>query len=146
MLIMRKLLKIITRLLLAIIVIFLLYILGILLINTVYDYQPVGGNYELEAFRNYPPVQAGRTYSAVTWNIGYGGLGRESDFFYDGGSMSSPDKETFKRYCRGIDNSLASFDSIDLILLQEVDISSRRSYDLNQSEIVKSGGLMSDMP
>lgn len=31
-----------------------------------------------------------RTLSVVTWNIGYGGLGRESDFFMDGGSQIHP--------------------------------------------------------
>jgi endonuclease/exonuclease/phosphatase family metal-dependent hydrolase len=51
--------------------------------------------------------------------------------------MSRPDKDLFDRYCKGIDNRLLSFDTVDFILLQEVDISSRRSYNVDQREIIQ---------
>jgi endonuclease/exonuclease/phosphatase family metal-dependent hydrolase len=50
--------------------------------------------------------------------------------------MSRPGRNNFDQYCRGIDKRLASFDTVNFILLQEVDISSRRSYNVDQQEIV----------
>ncbi|MEN8226112.1 MAG: hypothetical protein ABFS05_12215, partial [Bacteroidota bacterium] len=134
---MRKLIKIIIRLVLAIFVVALIYVLGILLINTVYDYQPEGGNYEVGAFQKFPGLEAGRAYSVISWNIGYGGLGKEADFFYDGGRMSRPGKKAFDQYCKGIDMRLISFDTVDVFLLQEVDLSSKRSYNVDQQKIVR---------
>lgn len=134
---MRKLIKFILGLILAVLAAVLIYFLGILLINIVYDYRPQGGNYELAAFHKYPRMEVGRQYSVISWNIGYGGLGREADFFYDGGSMSRPDKDLFDKYSRGIRDRLRSLDTVDIFLIQEVDLSSDRSYNSDQREIIQ---------
>ncbi|HPG73322.1 MAG TPA: hypothetical protein PLM49_03460, partial [Bacteroidales bacterium] len=34
-----------------------------------------------------------KVYQLMSWNIGYCGLDRDMDFFYDGGSMLRPEKE-----------------------------------------------------
>lgn len=73
-----------------------------------------------------------RTFSILTWNIGYGGLGAKMDFFYDGGKRVRPDSSTYKKYFNGITRFLVSHDTIDIILLQEVDRNSKRSYSDNQ--------------
>lgn len=71
-------------------------------------------------------------FSLITWNIGYGGLGKEMDFFYDGGEKVRPEKPYFDRSVSAIGNFLKEHDSVDFILLQEVDRGSRRSYFLDE--------------
>ncbi|MFH1937797.1 MAG: endonuclease/exonuclease/phosphatase family protein [Bacteroidota bacterium] len=71
-------------------------------------------------------------FSLITWNIGYGGLGREMDFFYDGGKRVRPGKSYFQQSCEGIYSFLQDVDSVDFFLLQEVDRNSKRSYYLDE--------------
>jgi endonuclease/exonuclease/phosphatase family metal-dependent hydrolase len=72
--------------------------------------------------------------SCLTWNIGYAGLGREMDFFYDGGKRVRPEKDGSERYMAGISTTLAGFGSADFIFLQEVDLGAKRSYWVNQAD------------
>ena len=71
------------------------------------------------------------SFSALIWNIGYAGLGAETDFFYDGGKMMCPPKSLSDTYLAGIQNTLEQNPS-DFTMLQEVDIDSRRSYNIDQ--------------
>jgi endonuclease/exonuclease/phosphatase family metal-dependent hydrolase len=68
----------------------------------------------------------------LSWNIGYGSLGAETNFFYDGGKMVKPVKVLNKQYVDGIKQLLTDIDTVDFILLQEVDEKAKRSYYLNQ--------------
>jgi endonuclease/exonuclease/phosphatase family metal-dependent hydrolase len=68
----------------------------------------------------------------ISWNIGYGSLGAEANFFYDGGKMVRPAKALNEQYIDGIKQFLTDIDTIDFILLQEVDEKARRSYFQNQ--------------
>ncbi len=70
--------------------------------------------------------------SLVIWNIGYAGLGEESDFFYDGGNAVRMEKETVRKNIQGIYEFVTSNDSIDIFMLQEVDYNSKRSYGINE--------------
>lgn len=75
-------------------------------------------------------VEPGKEMTLLCWNIGYGGLGKEMDFFMDGGTKVGPDsKEKVEDCLEGIENIIDSFDP-NLILLQEVDSSSSRTSDL----------------
>lgn len=67
-------------------------------------------------------------FTLVSWNIGYGGLGKNMDFFYGGGEKVRPDVNQFKKYINGIYKTISSYQSADFLLLQEVDINSKRSY------------------
>jgi endonuclease/exonuclease/phosphatase family metal-dependent hydrolase len=103
-------------------------ILGFLLFLTVMDFHPaeketilIRGNGMIR-----PPLKNDFTF--LTWNIGYGGLGKKMDFFYEGGTRVRPEKKEFTGYLEGIYQCLSSMDSIDFILLQETDIHSQRSY------------------
>ena len=76
------------------------------------------------------------TFSILTWNIGYAGLDASMDFFYEGGEQSQQTKEQTAQNLHEICRFIQRNDSVDFILLQEVDINSRRSYNVNQfSEI-----------
>lgn len=72
------------------------------------------------------------TYSIIAWNIGYCGLGAEMDFFYDGGKRVRPEYSEYKKYLKGITDFLIANNSVDIMLLQEVDRNSKRSYQYNQ--------------
>ncbi len=68
----------------------------------------------------------------VTFNTGYGALGEDADFFMDGGVGVNPDsQDTVEGNMIGIERILNRVDA-DLILLQEVDTDSNRSFHLNQ--------------
>ncbi len=128
-------LKTVLLLLLLPLIAFILYFSGILIINSVADYRPVAEKTAVST--EMPSVRESKTtFSILSWNIGYGGLGREADFFYDGGSMVIPPKDHYERYFSGILETLSSLDSIDFILLQEVDTFSTRSYQDNQYEAI----------
>ena len=72
-----------------------------------------------------------REFNFLTWNIGYACLGKEMDFFYEGGTLVRPEKNVCLRYLDTITTTLIE-NSADLILLQEVDVDSKRSWYTNQ--------------
>lgn len=68
----------------------------------------------------------------MSFNIGYGALGKDEDFVMDGGKKGRADsKAVVEGYFQGIQDLLVAHES-DIYLLQEVDFNSRRSYDINQ--------------
>lgn len=69
-----------------------------------------------------------RVFTFLTWNIGYAGLGSETDFFYDGGKMVIPEEAACDRYFAGIKNFVKANDTIDFIFLQEIDSYAKRSW------------------
>jgi endonuclease/exonuclease/phosphatase family metal-dependent hydrolase len=79
-----------------------------------------------------------KVISLMTWNIGYAGMGAETNFFYDGGTMVRPPKDLNIEYLDRITCFLQSNDSLDFILLQEVDQQSRRSFFVDQTQAVQS--------
>lgn len=73
----------------------------------------------------------------LIWNIGYAGLDASMDFFYDGGERMRPTEEGVIRNIEGISTTLAPFIGYDFIMLQEVDQDSKRSYHLNEYQIIE---------
>lgn len=76
------------------------------------------------------------TFSVISWNIGYGGLGSSMDFFYDGGKMVRTGKQQTTIWFEAIGNWLRNHDSTDFILLQEVDFKAKRSYKMPQDRLL----------
>jgi len=76
------------------------------------------------------------TLSFYTWNIGYCGLGAEQDFFFDGGKMVRPTKELQQKYQAGIIETIKKMDTVDFMMLQEVDRGSKRSYFQDQVKLI----------
>lgn len=80
-----------------------------------------------------PVPPAGDTLVFLTWNIGYAGLDREMDFFYDGGTRVRPARAASAENLRGIRSFLAGESRrASFILLQEVDRDSKRSWRNDQ--------------
>lgn len=113
-----------------------LYVAVVLIHGTLSDWQPSG----IQALEAYQAGQSAPVtdsiFSLAIWNIGYAGLGAESDFFYDqgrflfsGGGMIRSPKEAVDKNLAGITQMISSVQS-DFFLLQEVDIAARRSYFL----------------
>jgi len=119
-----KLIKLIT----AILLIPIVFILGFLLFLTIMDYYPAEKE-PVPVLGNGLPLPSGKNeFSFISWNVGYSGLGKKMDFFYEGGTRVRPERKEFEGYLEGIEKNLASQDSIDFIFLQETDIHSKRSY------------------
>ncbi len=80
----------------------------------------------------------------LSWNIGYAGLGAGSDFFMDGGkSARAADKMQVSSYLANIFNTLYKGEKeADLILLQEVDVNSARTFSINEAEQLGRGNAV----
>jgi endonuclease/exonuclease/phosphatase family metal-dependent hydrolase len=72
------------------------------------------------------------SFSILSWNIGYAGLGADMDFFYDGGIKTRDTKSNTEHNLKEIGAFLKSNDSLDFIFLQEVDLESKRTYFNNE--------------
>ncbi len=83
------------------------------------------------------PVNVGLTL--LSWNVGYAGLGKESDFFMDGGKNSqAADADQVREYLAGIAATVTKH-APDLVLMQEVDADSKRSYRIDERVILGEG-------
>ncbi len=95
------------------------------------DGEDALGSSHSEAVVENDAVQIADNLKIVTWNIGYGGLGSNMDFFYDGGTQI---RDTEARTMRNLGGILAEMKAMDadIYLLQEVDECSRRTYRINE--------------
>lgn len=96
-------------------------------------------------------LQAGQTYTALTYNIGFGAYTPDYTFFMDTGVMAdgtptrgtsgkAASKESVVTCTEGDINvvtTAASGTSPDFVLLQEVDDDSDRSYHVNQRQMLE---------
>ncbi len=130
---MKKALKIIGRILLALVIVIALA-LGVL---TAAEYRPAA---EETVTADHPAeavLKAEEPLTLVTWNIGYGALGDNADFFMDGGTgVYTADRERVQQNLAGIRETLAGLDA-DIILLQEVDIGSDRSCRTDERDTLR---------
>ena len=79
---------------------------------------------------------AGGSYRIMTWNIGYGALGDNADFFMDGGKMvKSADKARVTENLESIIGVLKE-EKPDFVLMQEVDESSTRSSRIDEVAMI----------
>jgi endonuclease/exonuclease/phosphatase family metal-dependent hydrolase len=121
-------------LLLAVMVLFGLF----LLYGTLSDYRP---DEETLLFEQAgASVLTDSVFDLMIWNIGYGGLGHEMDFFYDGGESVRSEEAAVQANLSRVIAFAAGLDSCDFFLFQEVDVNAKRSYHMNQYEAL-AGGL-----
>ena len=124
-------------------------IIGVLLILVFIAIAGVGALIGYLTLREYDPadveevrleeegsktLSVGDSLSILTFNTGYAALDADHDFFMDGGSDVNCDSpEIVKKNVAGISNIIKDT-SADVVFLQEVDIDSKRSANVNQSE------------
>lgn len=120
-----------------------LYMAAVLLHGTLNDYQPP----EREALTSSGAANAvavnDSVFAFLSWNLGYGGLGEESDFFFDHGYVFSSrgmrtrtSEELVQKNVEGILQTLKNTRS-DFFLIQEIDRNSKRSYFIDQYEMLQ---------
>lgn len=110
---------------------------ALLAVLTITEYKP--DDIEPVALTGEAPVESvipGQVLSVLTWNIGYGALGDNADFFMDGGSkVRTADEGRVRQNMEGILTTLNELDP-DIALLQEVDVNSGRSSHIDESALI----------
>jgi len=91
------------------------------------DFMPLAFNQT-----NVSQIEDDTTLSIITWNLGYAGLGKEMDFFYDGGKQVRASEKLSLKYFQNNLSFIEKMDSIDFWFFQEVDQHSKRSYFVDQ--------------
>ncbi len=125
----------------SIIVLVLAYFITVIAIATSKDFQPpMSDTLNIVEGRNSFLFEDEQV-SIISWNIGYCGLGQEMDFFYEGGKNMGPDKEMYQQYINQVFAMVSKMDSVDFVLLQEVDFDAKRTYYDHQDSV-----LMSALP
>ena len=82
-------------------------------------------------------LTTGETYSALTYNIGFGAYTPDFSFFMDGGKSSwAKSKESVLDTVQGAGNLVASYNP-DFAMIEEIDLDSTRSYHVNEYDILK---------
>lgn len=124
-----KILKKIGLVILTLVILFILF----LVYATLSDYKPP--EKEVVSESNQPDtIFPDNKLSFLLWNIGYCGLGKNMDFFYDGGSQVRTSRETTIMNLSFVRQFLIDNDTCQFILLQEVDQKSKRTYRINEAD------------
>ena len=123
----KKILKVLGWIILAIVAVALCFLIFL----SVTEYKPAEKEQIKVSGKAENSIKAGDSISVLSWNLGYGALGDNADFFFDGGKAVLPSDET-----RVKENVNAFYTEInnekpDVALLQETDVNSKRSYGIN---------------
>jgi endonuclease/exonuclease/phosphatase family metal-dependent hydrolase len=126
-----KIVKKILKSLLLIIVFFVLGFICLIAYAKISEYKPA--EKELISQSETPSIiNDSLTLSILTWNIGYAGLDSDMDFFKDGGTkVITPEKRCIENIS-GIGDFLLKNDTVDFIMIQEIDRKSKRSYRIDE--------------
>lgn len=135
---MRKPLSLILKILAGLLAFILVVAIGLVAWLSITEYQPA----DREAITRYTVkeaqlVQAGQTVTVYTWNIGYAGLGKDSDFFMDGGKMVDPPSQEAVEENMDAITDFIQFQEADAWLLQEVDVNSSRTENMDQFALLQ---------
>ena len=99
-------------------------------------YSRIEDNQELSVTHGSSGVQTAEPetdYKILSWNIGFGAYEEDFGFFMDGGTESRAwSKERLEKNLDAIGETAAAQDA-DLMLLQEVDFDSDRSYHVDEA-------------
>jgi endonuclease/exonuclease/phosphatase family metal-dependent hydrolase len=77
-------------------------------------------------------VETGVPLKIAAWNIGYAALDASEDFFMDGGTTVRSPEARVRENIAAIRDYIATT-AADIVLLQEVDVRSRRSYYIDEA-------------
>ena len=103
------------------------------------DYHRIPDNQALTASTaGASALPAGVEQSVVSWNIGFGAYSADFSFFMDGGTESRAfSKEACEENVNAVIEKLTDWNA-DLMLVQEVDFDSTRSYHIDQRQMIES--------
>lgn len=135
-----KILKKILKAILILIAVVIIGFIGLIVYAVISDYKPE--EKEMISQSDSPSfLKNSHTFTLLTWNIGYAGLDKDMDFFMDGGTKVITPENKSRENISVIADFLLKNDTIDFILIQEIDRNSKRSYRIDQYE--KIAGLLS---
>ena len=97
----------------------ILLVIAMLVWMQVADYQPE--RIEIVSSNTNNSDALSDTITLLTWNLGYGGLGDDIDFFYDGGTKMQTTQNRTEENLKGIRSFIQSEPEFDVYLFQEVD-------------------------
>ena len=82
-------------------------------------------------------IKLDRNIRIMSWNIGYGALGDNADFFMDGGKMVNTASKERVRY--NLDGIIDRIDEVnpDILIIQEMDRNSTRSHFVDEYEYIQ---------
>jgi endonuclease/exonuclease/phosphatase family metal-dependent hydrolase len=80
-------------------------------------------------------IAPGDSMKILAWNIGFGALGDNADFFMDGGKMVYPADEMRVRTNIDALVSEVTAQDADIVMFQEIDTDSDRSYHIDQTGV-----------
>ena len=104
---------------------------------TLTEYRPADSEEVTPEGKVARKIQTGEVLNIVTWNIGYGALGDNADFFMDGGSsVYTADDERVQQNLAVISAKLSELNP-DFIFLQEVDADSSRSHGVDERDLIR---------
>ncbi|MBA4321527.1 MAG: hypothetical protein C0408_01795, partial [Odoribacter sp.] len=126
-----KAIKKILKALIIVIILAVLGFVGLILYAVITDYKPK----EMEVVFTHEKtdnLSDTAELSLLTWNIGYCGLDKEMDFFYDGGTKVMTPRGKCINNLLETEKFLKQNESADFIMIQEIDKGSKRSYYFNE--------------
>lgn len=114
----------------------LFLLIAFIIYSTIIHYRPPK---ELLLEKNVQSdiIQCDSDISILSWNIGYAGLGSNMNFFFDGGKKSRDVLERTITNLDSINQFLKKNLTHSFMLIQEVDINSKRSHYINQVDIIE---------
>lgn len=113
-------------------VIFVGFIVLLLTFLTLTEYKPDDVMDISIVGEGFQDLTLDSTFDIMTWNIGYGALGDNADFFMDGGKMvTTADRSRIDKNMKGI---ISKIDEVhpNIFFVQEVDVYSKRSKHVNE--------------
>lgn len=114
-----------------------LFVVGFFAFLTITEYKPDDVQAAEKIICDENGKAAGQSVTICTWNIGYAGLGKESDFFMDGGEMvDPPSQKIVEKNMAGILDHIKN-NPADVWLLQEIDLDSARTDGMDQFKKVQ---------
>ena len=124
----------------AVLIILIIFVLGFAVFATwltVTEFNPAPIE-TLEVNGSAANDNKGRTIKVMTWNIGYGALGDNADFFMDGGKhVYTASKKRVQTNLYGITKTIREVKP-DAVFMQEADIDSSRSHHVNEQNFIES--------
>jgi endonuclease/exonuclease/phosphatase family metal-dependent hydrolase len=125
--------------------IILLFFIGGILFLSITEYKPHQSESLSMEHNQDRLVETGKSFSVLSMNIGYAALDKDQDFFMDGGTgVMSASEQDVRDNLKGIRDFFENIDA-DILMLQEVDLASRRSYQINEKdylqETIQGGGV-----
>ena len=114
----------------------LLLFAGVLLVLTLTEYKPKATEKVSIHGQATKEIAPGDAITVMTWNIGYGALGDNADFFMDGGTkVKTATKNRVNSNMAGIVSEIKKVNP-DVAFFQEADQNSDRSYRIDETKII----------